>query len=126
MPCRQISDAYMNLGQNQMSALFLERALDVIEENKTIDNGEYAPICQQMAVLLRKQYKWKESIAYTNKAIKGAKALLGDSHIQIAHMLLGRACSEMELKQYEVAEMSARNALKIVDASGNSQSAQQY
>ena len=77
MPCRQISDCYMNLGQNQMSALFLERALKVIEENvigdgdALLSNREYAPICQQMAVLLRRQCKWKESIEFSNKAIKG-------------------------------------------------------
>lgn len=120
MPCRQISDCYMNLGQFQMSQLFLERALKVIEEiapnNDPFINNEYAPICQQMAVLLRKQFKWEQSIKYTNLAIKGAKQLLGDNHIQIAHMLLGRSCSEMELSQWENAEKSARKALKIVES----------
>ena len=130
-PCRQISDCYMNLGQNQMSALFLERALKVINEATNGDvysNNEYAPICQQMAVLLRKQFKWKESIKFTNYAIKGAKSLLGDNHIQIAHMLLGRACCEMELKQWQTAEKSARQSLKIVESGANqySQSTQNF
>ena len=132
MPCRQISDCYMNLGQYQMASLFLQRALTVIEEN-TINSDigvhpEYAPICQQLAVLLRKQYKWSESVEYTNRAIKGGKALLGENHVQIAHMLLGRACCEMELKVWDTAEQSARSALQIVERAMNrySSPAQQF
>ena len=54
--------------------------------------------------------------------------MLGENHIQIAHMLLGRACSQMELKLYEGAEVSARTALRIVESGSQSYSpsVQQY
>lgn len=42
--------------------------------------------------------------------------MLGMNHIQIGHIFLGRACAEMEIKEYENAEISAKYALKIVEA----------
>lgn len=56
LPCRQISDCYMHLSQYSMAIHFLERSLSLVDSHQT----QYAPICEQMAVLLRKQKKWQK------------------------------------------------------------------
>lgn len=113
MPCRQISECYMYLSQYTMAKLFLERSLAVID-NET-SNPQYGPICEQMAVLLRKEGDWNESILYSKRAYEGGKTLLGDNHIQMAHILLGRACAELEIGNLTDCEQCSREALKIVD-----------
>ncbi|ETO18340.1 hypothetical protein RFI_18934 [Reticulomyxa filosa] len=112
----------MNLKQFAMSKMFLEMALTIVSPSHL----QYSPICEQFATLLRKQGDWKESIEYSNKALQAARSQLGDGHIQLAHLYLGRACSEMELKEHDKAEQSARLALQIVEANGPSQSKQPH
>ncbi len=62
----------------------------------------------------------KQSLEYSRKALKAAKGLLGEKHIQVAHILLGKACAELEIRQPFIAEQSARSALSIVESEENS------
>lgn len=111
MPCRHLSDCYMELGQFSLAEHFLERALKIPLKG----SEEYGQIQEQRAVLYRRQQLWNKSIECSNIALECARKNMGTTHQQVAAVLTGRALAQIEAGDVENAAEGAKLALGIVD-----------
>merc|ERR1712154_717371 len=73
MPCRHLSDCYLELGQFSLAEHFLERALKIPLKG----SEEYGQIQEQLAVLYRRQQLWQKSIECSNIALECARKNMG-------------------------------------------------
>ena len=75
----------------------------------------YSPLCDQYSNYLRLVNNYQDSIKYSTNSLDSCKKILGDNHIQIAKILLGRSCSYLELKDSNNCQLDAKKSLKIIE-----------